>query len=120
LARSDDGYVVFMGVGLQCNTTFHHVEEVAALAYHMQPDPVLATVVDYEGQERTVRVWLHRYGPKRNFPRPEPYFLAKGIEKMGRIGNCVVRVLRARPMVEYTLERVRQDPEYLLAPPAER
>ncbi|NPV06744.1 MAG: AAC(3) family N-acetyltransferase [Anaerolineae bacterium] len=116
LVRSDSGYVVFLGVGLQCNTTFHHAEEVAGVTYHMQQEPVTAIIVDYEGRERSVRLWLHRYGPRRNFPRPEPYFLAKGIQKMGRIANCTVRVLKARPMVEYVLDRLRQDPEYLLAP----
>ncbi len=115
LAGREDGYVVFLGVGLQCNTTFHHVEEVTGVAYHMQEAPVEATIVDYDGQTRLARLRLHRYGPRRNFGRPEPYFLAKGIEQLGRIGNCTVRILRVKPMVEYTVARVRQDPEYLLA-----
>jgi len=115
LAASDDGYVVFLGVGLQCNTTFHHLEEVAGLPYHLQSDPTLATVVDYDGRSRQVRVWLHAYGTRRNFNRPEPYFLAKGIERVGRIGNCTVRLLRAKPMAEYVLKRLRTDPAYLVA-----
>lgn len=119
LARSDQGYVVFLGVDLSCNTMFHHVEEVAKVDYHMQLQPVAATVVDYEGVTRTVRLWLHRYGPKRDYPRSEPYLREQGILRLGRIGECTVRVVHARPMVEYVLGRVAQDPTYLLARPGQ-
>jgi len=115
LATSDDGYVLFLGVGLECNTTFHYAEEVAGVSYHMQEEPVLATIVDYDGNQHQVQLWLHRYGAERNFLRPEPYFMAKKIERVGRIGNCTVRLLQARPMAEYTLQRLKDDPGYLLA-----
>ena len=116
LAALDSGFVVFLGVGLHNNTMMHHVEEVAAVPYHMQPDPVVATVTDYDGCSGQVRLWLHSYeGGRRNFPRPEPYYLSKGIERIGRIGNCTVKILRAKPMVEYVLQRLEADPGYLLA-----
>lgn len=114
MAASDDSFVVFLGVGLQNNTTMHHVEEVAGVPRHIQSEPVVATIVDYSGRSRQVRLGIHQYGTRRNFTRPEPYFLAKGIERVGRIGNCTVRLLRTKPMVEYTLERLRADPEYLI------
>ena len=115
LVAQEDSHIVFLGVGLWCNTTFHHLEEVARVPYHMQPEPVLATIIDYQGKSRQVRLWLHRYGSRRQFGRPEAYFLVKGIQRMGRIGNCTVRLLRARPMAEYVLERLRSDSGYLLA-----
>ena len=115
LVSADNGYIVFLGVGLHCNTTFHHLEEVVQAPYHLQNEPALATIVDYEARSRQVPIRLHRYGPRRNFARPEPYFLAKGIQRMGRVGNCTVRLLRAKPMAEYVLERLRADPEYLIA-----
>ena len=115
LARSEDGYVLFLGADLACNTMFHHVEEIAGAPYHLQPGPTEATVIDYEGRRRTVSVWLHRWDTERNFPRPEPYFLAHDIERMGQIGSCTARLLQARPMVEYVVERLREDPWYLVA-----
>ncbi|MHB0876323.1 MAG: AAC(3) family N-acetyltransferase [Anaerolineae bacterium] len=116
LASAENGYVVFLGVGLHSNTMMHHAEEVAAVPYHMQPAPVIATVTDYDGITRQLRLWLHSYsGGRRNFPRPEPYFLAKGIERVGRIGNCTVKILKVQPMVQYVLERLKADPAYLLA-----
>jgi aminoglycoside 3-N-acetyltransferase len=116
LASLENGYVVFLGAGLHSNTMMHHAEEVAAVPYQMQPEPVLATITDYDGCSRQVRLWLHSYqGGERNFPRPEPYFLAKHIERIGRIGNCTVKILRAQPMVQYVLARLKDDPTYLLA-----
>jgi len=115
LVTYDDGYILFLGVGLSCNTTFHHAEEVTGVPYHMQPDPVLATVIDYEGESRQVRLWLHRYGTRRNFDRPEAHFLAKGIQRMGRIGHSTVRLIQARPMADYVIGRLEADPSYLIA-----
>lgn len=115
LARHDRGYVLFLGTDLRCNTMFHHVEEVAEVEYHMQKAPVSATVVDCEGGTRTVRLWLHRYGPARDYPKAEPYLQERGILKIGHIGDSTVRLVRAHPMVEYALARVSEDPDYLLA-----
>ena len=80
-------------------------------------DPVVATVTDYDGSSRQVRLWLHSYeGGRRNFTRPEPYFLTKGIERVGRIGNSTVKVLKAKPMVEYVLAAPRSRPEPTFSP----
>lgn len=117
LAGSDQGYVLFLGADLRSNTMFHHAEEDARVDYHMQKEPVTATVVDCDGATRTVRLWLHRYGPERDYPRAEPYLRDSGILTFGRIGDCTVRLVRARPMVEYALARVAEDPTYLLATP---
>jgi len=115
LARCERGYVLFLGADLSSNTMFHHVEEAAKVDYHMQEVPVAATVVDYEGETRTVRLWLHRYGPARDYPKAEPYLRERGILTSGRIGESTVRLVRSRPMVEYVLARVSEDPDYLLA-----
>jgi aminoglycoside 3-N-acetyltransferase len=108
------GWVVLLGVGLACVTLFHHVEEVAGLSYHMQPEPVQATVVDDHGASRTVRVWLHLYGPWRGFDRLEPELREEGLLLSTHVGAAEVRAIRAKPMVEYALELVRADPRALL------
>jgi len=112
-----DGWVVLLGVSLACVTLFHHVEEVAELSYHMQPEPVRATVVDYDGASRTVWVGLHLYGPPRNFDRLEPELRRRGILLSTQVGAAQVRAMRAKPAVEYALELVHSDPEALLREP---
>lgn len=112
-----EGWVVLLGVGLECLTLLHHVEEVAGLPYHMQPEPVRATVVDYDGSSRAVWVGIHRYGAARDFPRLEPELRRRGILRSTRVGAALVRALKARPLVQYALELVRRDPEALLRKP---
>ena len=109
-----DGWVVLLGVGLECVTLLHHVEEVAELPYHMQPEPVPATVVDYDGSSRTVWVGIHRYGPARDFSKLEPELRRRGIMLSTEVGAAQVHASRAKPMVEYALALVREDPQALL------
>lgn len=112
-----DGWVVLLGVGLECVTLFHYVEEVAGLPYHMQPEPVRATVVDYDGSSRTVWVGIHRYGPVRDFPRLEPELRRRDILRSTQVGAAQVRAVRAGPLVRYALGLVRLDPQALLREP---
>jgi len=109
-----EGWVVLLGVGLECVTLLHHVEEVAGLPYHMQPEPVRATVVNYDGSSRKVLIGIHRYGLARNFSGLEPELRRRGILLSTQVGEAEVRAVRAKPMVEYALELVRSDPRALL------
>ena len=56
---------------------FHHVEELAGAAYHMQPGFVQATII-VAGHRITRHLMLHRYGTPRNFAVMEPLFIAAG------------------------------------------
>lgn len=112
-----DGWVVLLGVGLECVTLFHHVEEVAGVPYHMQPQPVRATVVDYDASSRAIWVGIHLYGPARNFAGFEPGLRRLGILVSTCVGPALVRAIRARPMVKYALELLAKDPRALLREP---
>jgi aminoglycoside 3-N-acetyltransferase len=114
LARRTDGYILLIGVTHISNTTFHHVEEVAGLPYHMQAGFAAATVV-VNGSAHTRHIMLHRYGPERNFDVMEPFFLEQGIQHTGRIGAATVRLIHAPGMVRATLRAVAADPFLLLA-----
>lgn len=109
-----DGYILFMGVTLECNTTFHSVEELANVPYHMQPDWVEAKIVDDDGTVEIARIKIHLYGPARDFEKMEPILISEGIMKMGRIGDSTLRLVRAKPMLDLTLKMVERDPEFLL------
>jgi len=109
-----DGWVVLLGVGLQCVTLFHHVEEVTALDYHMQSEPVRATVVDYDASSKTVVVGLHQYGSVRDFSSLERNLREQGILLSTEVGSATVRAIKAKPFVAFALELVRRDPGALL------
>jgi aminoglycoside 3-N-acetyltransferase len=113
-----DGWVVLLGVGLECVTLFHHVEEVAAVPYHMQPALVRATVVDYDASSRTLWLGIHLYGPVRDFLRLEPELCRRGILLSTSVGPSQVRAIRAQPMVAYTLDVLARNPRALLREPS--
>ncbi len=114
LARRAGGYVLLLGVDHESSTLFHHVEELAGLAYHMQPGFAEAIqIVDGVAHKRPIM--LHRYGASRCFSRLEPLFSALGIQRTGQIGAATVRLVHAAEMVAAALAAVRADPRILLS-----
>ena len=109
-----DGYILFIGVGLECNTTFHAVEELANVPYHLQLDWVYGRIINDDGTAEVVKQKIHLWTAKTDFWKMEPIFLSDGIMKKGKIGNATVRLVRAKPMIDPTLKLVEKDPEYLL------
>jgi aminoglycoside N3'-acetyltransferase len=107
------GQILLLGVSHEVNTTFHHVEELVGVDYHMQPGLVAARLI-LGDRERTVHIMLHRYGPRRCFARMEDVFRERAIQIEGQIGDAVVRLIEARPMVHVTRQALLQDPAILL------
>ncbi len=112
LAQSARGYILLIGVGHESNTTFHHVEELAGVSYHMQPEPARARIISPEG-ELVRHIFLHRYGTPREFGVMEPLLLERGIQVNGTIGQATVRLVNARGMVQATLAALRANPRVL-------
>ncbi len=108
------GYILLIGVGHASNTTFHLVEEIVGVPYHMQPGFVAAQVI-LGKQTRTSHLMIHRYGSQRSFERMEAVLRERGIQREGQIGDAHVRLVHARRMVEIACQALRQDPTILLA-----
>ena len=108
------GSILLLGVTHSVNTTFHHIEEIVGVPYHMQPGWVAARVKTGD-QVQTIHLMLHRYGPRRCFERMEPVFRERGIQRDGQIGQAHVRLIDACRMVEITRQALLQDPTLLLA-----
>jgi aminoglycoside 3-N-acetyltransferase len=114
LALCDDAYIVLVGVTHQNSTMFHHVEELAGAAYHIQPGFAQATIV--VGGNRISRpLMLHRYGTPRNFSIMEPLFIAQGIQRQTTIGNAEIRLAHVAGMVRTTLRAMVADKDILCA-----
>jgi aminoglycoside 3-N-acetyltransferase len=114
LAVLEDAYIVLVGVTHESNTTFHHVEEMAGVDYHMQAGLVRATIL-LDGQAHTRHIMLHRYGTPRNFARLEPLFVERGSQRQAQIGGATVRLVHAASMVRLALRAVAADPTILCA-----
>jgi aminoglycoside 3-N-acetyltransferase len=113
IARREGGYILLIGVTHESNTTFHHVEEMAGLPYHMQEGFAAATIM-VDGAPQTRHVMLHKYGPQRHFDVLEPLLLEQGIQRTGRVGEATVRLVHAPRMVRAALRAVAADPTILL------
>ena len=112
LAQREDSYVLFVGVGYEVNTMFHHIEEVAGVAYHMQETFTRAKIV-HNGKEMVRHILLHKYGIPRNFGVMEPIFEERGIQLRIKIGNSEMRFVNIQKMVRATVQCLRANNKLL-------
>lgn len=115
MAQLDEAFIVLLGVDHESDTTLHHVEELAGSDYHMQPEPVLATIKDGDA-ETTRTTFLHIYGQERDFCAVEEPMIQRGYQKNVQIGNATVRFARTKPLVQLTLAALRANPRFLCRP----
>ncbi|MBZ0296201.1 MAG: AAC(3) family N-acetyltransferase [Anaerolineae bacterium] len=114
LATMPDSYILLLGVGHNSNTTFHHVEEIVGVDYHMQPGLVRAEI--HTGDETLIRhIMLHAYGTPRNFGVMEAVYTERDIQYMTKIGEATVRLVVAQAMVEVTTQCLQADHRILCA-----
>ncbi len=113
LAKSN-GYVLMLGVDLECCTLFHTAEELAEVDYVNQKDFVIATVKDYQGIERKIKLKIHKYGDERDFTKMEKMLMERGILKKGESGNAEIRLIKAGDFLSLAIDILKQNPRYLL------
>lgn len=110
-----DGYVMLIGVDQESNTTIHCCEEVAGVPYHLQKDFTELKLVGYSGEKISMRNKLHDwYKPPTDFNKFEELFLFHGIMKKIKIGNSIIRLIKAKAMLEFSVDLLLKDPFFLL------
>ncbi|MEN6548905.1 MAG: AAC(3) family N-acetyltransferase [Armatimonadia bacterium] len=114
------GKILFMGVSLNCNTTFHAVEEQENLFYMEFRDLPGATIVDEEGCQRPLPTRVHRPLRSYDFNRMDEPLTRERIQQQRLVGDAIARCVQAGPMFDYAVEAVRRDPEALLKQGEER
>ena len=108
------GYIALAGCGLDTCTTFHTVEELANVPYHLQTKTTFGTCIDDNGDRVETPCRLHSYlGPKRDFRILEPQLLERGFMRTALIGQSMVRLVDAMGLIETALDALRFDPFYL-------
>jgi len=109
------GYVMLIGVDQESNTTIHCCEEVAGVPYHLQKDITDIYIKGYNGEEILVKNRLHDWNkPPTDFNRLDAVFKERGIMKIGKIGNSIIRLINAKAMVELAVDILIKNPYYLL------
>ncbi len=114
------GKIALLGVTLRVNTSFHALEEQAAVPWLFDRFQMLYSV-DQEGLKIPVPSRRHAGGLERAFTAMEPVLLEGGALRSAQIGQATVRVVDAARMRALILPMLARDPFCLLAPgPAER
>jgi aminoglycoside 3-N-acetyltransferase len=114
------GKIVFLGVDLRVNTTFHALEEIACVPWLFDRFEILYTI-DYQGRKRPVPSRRHSANMARDFGKMEWVLTGRGVLVRGRIGDAPVRVVDAAGMERVVAPMLAEDPFLLLSrEPADR
>ncbi len=108
------GYILFLGVDLECCTMLHTAEELANVDYVIQKEWVDASATDNNGIEHKMRIKIHKYGDERDFTKMEPMLLEKKIMAKTIIGESNIRLLKAGPFLDLAVDMLKAKPDYLL------
>jgi aminoglycoside 3-N-acetyltransferase len=114
------GKIVFLGVNLRVNTTFHALEEMAVVPWLFGRFEMLYTI-GRDGRRIEVPSRRHAEPMQRDFPKMEPLLAEEGALRTGGIGNATVRAIDAARMERVMMPMLAKDPFLTLAPgPARR
>ena len=109
------GKIVFLGVGLGVNTSFHALEELACVPWLFDRFEPLSTV-DRHGHLQPAPSRRHSDVMRRDFEKMEPVLIEAGALVKGPIGAAEVRIVDAAAMQRTVAPLLARDPFLLLAP----
>jgi len=109
------GKVVFLGVTLEVNTSFHAIEEIAGVPWVFDRFEMLYAV-DYDGKRIPVPSRRHTDDLDRAYEAMEPLLTSRGALVSGRIGAAAVRVIDSAAMERVLAPRLAEDPFMILSP----
>ncbi len=104
------GYICLLGVDQDRNTTLHSIEALLELPYLNTHS---GGFIDEEGKTRFGE-WKYFPGPHRDFIGLDHIYRDSGKMKTGRIGKAVVRLIRAKDLIDIGLELGKRSPDFVL------
>ncbi|MEM7406142.1 MAG: AAC(3) family N-acetyltransferase [Pseudomonadota bacterium] len=116
-----DAWVVMLGIGMDCCTLIHHVEEMQApdLYVNAAPDDVIYRCVDERGDEYCIELRRHQF-LARDFWQYQDALAHRGQLGVFRCDNALAMGFRARDLVAVVEESLAVDPGAVLARPGAR
>lgn len=111
-----DGLIALVGCTHTSNTTIHSAEEQADVPYHLIPGEGTSIIIDREGNRLEQRTRFHSWATERDFMRIDKDLGALGIQTYHSIGDAIVRLVDAKLMMDWLVQRLRAYP-YLLCKP---
>ena len=121
LLATHEGWVVMMGIPMDCCTLIHHVEEMVAPDLYLKPPAQREayTCRDRRGREVTVFLRRHLFLP-RDYYQFQDLLGADGRLRITRVDNTICRAFRATDMVRVVTETLTKRPDAIIARPGQR
>jgi aminoglycoside 3-N-acetyltransferase len=121
LLAKHEGWVVMLGIAMDCCTLIHHVEEIVAPDLYLKPPAQRETYTcrDRHGREVTVFLRRHLFLP-RDYYQFQDTLAAQGLLRITRIDNTICRAFRATDMVHVVTEALVRCPDAIIARPGQR
>ena len=116
-----NGHVVMMGIGMDCCTLIHHVEEIFAADYYVCPPERRETYTcrDRHGTEHVVHLRRHLFLP-RDYWQYQDRLHAEGNLRIFPCDTSICLGFRATDMVSEVAESLKRRPDAIIAKPGQR
>lgn len=117
--RDRDGKILFLGCGLEPNTSMHGVEELTLPPYLFLPVPVTYTCTDLQGHTSKIHCKRHDFSAGEGYYYRQRYdritdLLDERYLRRGAVGQAGCFVLEAAPMWEAAEKMLRRSPFYFV------
>lgn len=116
-----DGWVLMLGISMDCCTLIHHVEEMIAPDVYVRPLSERETYrcLDRQGREVQVPLRRHLFLP-RDYWQFQDLLAAEGLLRVAQLDSSICRAFRAIDMVRVVTEALVRRPDAALARPGQR
>jgi aminoglycoside 3-N-acetyltransferase len=112
-----NGKILLLGVGHDRNTSIHLAEAIIKSPYNtircVEEWAEYAKMIDPQGKELCIRQ-INFPGDSTAFSRLEGMLYYRGFVKYGMVGAAVSMVMYAKDIVDFTLEVLKNKPDFLL------
>ncbi len=112
-----DARILLLGVGNNRNSMLHYAEVAAELPYNNVPFRAFlgrTALVDRDGRVEEIAL-VHEFpGCSENFGVADAYLDARGLLTHGKVAQADCMLMDSRPVVDALVERLREDPSWLL------
>ncbi len=121
LHANRNGWILLMGISIDCCTLIHAVEETVAPEVYLRPASQKETYIcrTRKGEEKQVCLRRHQFLP-RNYFQFQDELAREGLLKITRIDNTICRAFKSADMVRVVTNRLDFSPDSILAKPGER
>ncbi len=110
-----NGYILLIGCDQESNTTIHCCEELAEVPYHLQKEPAVCTCITEDNKKIEITTYLHDWHkPPTDFNRLAQPYLEENIMTRGKVGNTEVFLIDAAKMIDFTVNLLLDEPNFLV------